>query len=493
MPNTFVFANFMVGELLEAITASATEISITPAATLKLELFTEANNKEARLVLWDGQHDPEIVGCVRNQQNGTLIITRAQESTSARAWEAGTQVRCAVTKAVIERAMEATLSLQEVLSQSFLPLAGGTLTGALTLSGAPTDDLHASTKAYVDSIQGNKLPLAGGTMSGAINMNNNRLLSLPAAVASTEPFRKNEADAAALAQSKINADRSGALLTTGTASAYTITTNTVYTALADGMTVRARVHAQNDDSATLSVDGLTAKPIHSIPGTLITPGLLIQYGVYDFVYTTAQDAWLVVGQFSEWRTGDLKPTLSTTASPGFLMMADQTIGDSTSGATYANDNARALFIMLWTNVSDTYAPVVSGRGASAAADWAAHKRITLTKVLGRALIVAGAGSGLTSRALGETLGAETHVLAEAEIPTHNHGGSTGSAGSHSHTYSYYTGTSSGAAGGGNLLTSLTSGSTSTAPDHTHTIANYGGGGAHNNMQPSSAINLMIHL
>src|SRR6056300_1026293 len=33
-----------------------------------------------------------------------------------------------------------------------LALAGGTMTGALTLSGAPTADLHAATKAYVDSV-----------------------------------------------------------------------------------------------------------------------------------------------------------------------------------------------------------------------------------------------------------------------------------------------------------------------------------------------------
>ena len=32
-----------------------------------------------------------------------------------------------------------------------LPLTGGTLTGALTLAGAPTSDLHAATKKYVDS------------------------------------------------------------------------------------------------------------------------------------------------------------------------------------------------------------------------------------------------------------------------------------------------------------------------------------------------------
>lgn len=36
-------------------------------------------------------------------------------------------------------------------SVGYLPLAGGTLTGPLTLSGAPTATLHAATKAYVDA------------------------------------------------------------------------------------------------------------------------------------------------------------------------------------------------------------------------------------------------------------------------------------------------------------------------------------------------------
>lgn len=34
---------------------------------------------------------------------------------------------------------------------NYLPLAGGTMTGALTLSGAPTADLQAATKGYVDT------------------------------------------------------------------------------------------------------------------------------------------------------------------------------------------------------------------------------------------------------------------------------------------------------------------------------------------------------
>ena len=39
-------------------------------------------------------------------------------------------------------------------SDEALPLAGGTMTGALTLSGAPTNSLHAATKAYVDANSG---------------------------------------------------------------------------------------------------------------------------------------------------------------------------------------------------------------------------------------------------------------------------------------------------------------------------------------------------
>lgn len=48
-----------------------------------------------------------------------------------------------------------------------LPKAGGTMTGPITLSGAPTVALHAATKGYVDTF----LPLAGGTLTGALTLN----------------------------------------------------------------------------------------------------------------------------------------------------------------------------------------------------------------------------------------------------------------------------------------------------------------------------------
>ena len=59
-----------------------------------------------------------------------------------------------------------------------LPLAGGTMTGAIAMGtskitglGTPTTGTDAATKDYADT----KLPLAGGTMSGAIAMGTNKI------------------------------------------------------------------------------------------------------------------------------------------------------------------------------------------------------------------------------------------------------------------------------------------------------------------------------
>lgn len=74
------------------------------------------------------------------------------------------------------------------LSDRYLSLGGGTLIGALTLSGAPTQNLHAATKAYVDANAGGGgatggpfLALTGGTMSGAIVLPGNPSTALQAA------------------------------------------------------------------------------------------------------------------------------------------------------------------------------------------------------------------------------------------------------------------------------------------------------------------------
>jgi hypothetical protein len=50
------------------------------------------------------------------------------------------------------KASDSALTSLSTTVDGKLNLSGGTLTGALTLSGAPSSDLHAATKAYVDSV-----------------------------------------------------------------------------------------------------------------------------------------------------------------------------------------------------------------------------------------------------------------------------------------------------------------------------------------------------
>lgn len=205
---------------------------------------------------------------------------------------------------------------------------------------------------------------------------------------------------------------------------------------------------------------------------------------------------------ANWSTGDVKLTLKTAADAGWVMMNDGTIGNAASGGTTrANADTEALFTLLWNNVADAQAPVSSGRGANAAADFAANKNIALTKVLGRALGISGAGSGLTSRVLGLTTGNETETLTTAQLASHGHT-DTG----HAHTEQVDAGGAIGNAkrssnaGGGpiNVLQNSSMAGVQTPVDlataaGNAAITNTGSGSAHANMQPTGFMNCMIKL
>lgn len=96
---------------------------------------------------------------------------------------------------------------------------------------------------------------------------------------------------------------------------------------------------------------------------------------------------------------------------------------------------------------------------------------------GRVGVGYGAGAGLTARSLGAKDGYETHTLTVGEMPSHNHGGSTGESDS--------------ALPGSTNSGSVTGHAIADNGPHSHSIPSQGGGQAHNNMQPYVVLRYLI--
>lgn len=110
----------------------------------------------------------------------------------------------------------------------------------------------------------------------------------------------------------------------------------------------------------------------------------------------------------------------TAADTGWVLLNDGTFGNAGSGATYSGPEYEAVYTAIFNSTANTECAVSTGRGASAAFSFAAGKTIAQPKVLGRALGVAGSGSGLTTRAIAKIVGEETHTPTLAEMYAHTH-------------------------------------------------------------------------
>jgi hypothetical protein len=82
-----------------------------------------------------------------------------------------------------------------------LPLAGGTVTGAIAMStnkitgvGDPTAAQDVATKVYTDTQRDTRLATAGGTMSGEVAMGNNKITGLATPTANTDASSKGYVD-----------------------------------------------------------------------------------------------------------------------------------------------------------------------------------------------------------------------------------------------------------------------------------------------------------
>lgn len=232
----------------------------------------------------------------------------------------------------------------------------------------------------------------------------------------------------------------------------------------------------------------------------------------DVLAPTGSGANLTDLPFSAAETGDVKFSFLT-AIDGWLLLNGDTLGSAASVADHTNDAYDALYTVLWDNLADTEAPVTGGRGASAAADFAANKPIRIPDARGRVMIgldnMGGSEAGRVTNAqadiLGGSLGAETKTILTANLPSHTHASGTLSAvsgGAHQHDVSVNdtaSGDGSGTVRGAvNPSPNATiTNAAASAGAHTHTISGStgaaGSGTALNILPPMLALNAFIKL
>lgn len=265
-----------------------------------------------------------------------------------------------------------------------------------------------------------------------------------------------------------------------------------------------------DDSVIYDQGFLSARPSSGVEGRMY-------YAIDDgcLYYDTGRDGWVP----SAWQPGDIRWSAAPEAPPVGWLTAN---GRALDGAMYPG---------LFRKIGTTF-----GEG-----DRSTTKAFNLPDLRARFPLgatpaeldrtVPSLASGLTNKALATSGGVERHLLAIGELPRHDHGASTGRAGSHSHSgttdftdisHSHpsqdgrpfltdhqstrtgvyaittdpnrpYVGNGGGGYTGAWNPRHQHSFSTSTQPEHTHTVTvtSAGDGQKHENMPPYVVLNAWI--
>ena len=208
-----------------------------------------------------------------------------------------------------------------------LALTGGTLSGALAMGtnkitglGTPTVSTDASTKAYVDTM----LPLAGGTMTGAIAMGTNKITGVGDPTNAQDVATKNYIDTAVLAPSNLT----GPITSSGAATSIASQTGTGTKFVMDN-TPTLITPVLGVATAT-SINGTTIPSSKTLVATDSTTYVVPSQAGNSGKYLTTD------GTASSWGTvaGYSAPTLGTTS------IASGSTNTSVTGLTLADGNIK---------------------------------------------------------------------------------------------------------------------------------------------------------
>lgn len=211
--------------------------------------------------------------------------------------------------------------------------------------------------------------------------------------------------------------------TGGSANTQTITLMTPGFTLTAGNSIVCFAGFTSTAAVTLNVNGLGATSIYiQSAGSTIAAGansivvgqplLLVYDGTHLVLTNPAPTIEITMG-------------LTPTPPVGKLLINGDSVGSTTSGATFAAIIYQTVYAYWWNNVLDADAPVAGGRGANAAADFAANKALTMPDWANRSpygvgtLNNAGKTGGAATVASSGTISTTVngHTLTSAEIPS----------------------------------------------------------------------------
>ncbi|WKA30721.1 phage tail protein [Bradyrhizobium roseum] len=299
------------------------------------------------------------------------------------------------------------------------------------------------------------------------------------------PSSVNDSGRAMMASiAKHRDDIAGAIVTGGTATAYTVTSYEAFDALVrlNGQIIAFTPHATNGGATTLNVDSLGAKPLRSAPSTELLAGTLIQGTPYLALYDQSDAAFYLHGFYGNPYNVPLAAGIDywgpTTPNSAFAFPTGQAISRTAYGAlfaligtTYGTGDGSTTF-----NLPDKTGRVSAMRESSAVRLTSSH-------------------FGENSSSLGAVGGSEGHTLTAAQLASHSHANTLTDPG-HAHLSNFVLGGSTGGAGTGtavNISSSTAGNIFSSTTGIAITNASAGNGNPHNNVQPTIVCNYIIRI